>query len=248
MSARLAGKTAFITAAGNGMGRAAALAFAEEGATVWATDVDGAALETLVHPRLRAQVLDACDGDAVRRVVGQASESGAIDVLFNCAGIVHHGTLLDCDDAAWARSMDVNVGSMHRVTRAVLPGMLAAGRGSIINMASMASSIKGFANRCVYGASKAAVIGLTKSIAADWVRSGIRCNAVCPGTVDTPSLRGRIAAAPDPAQAERDFIARQPMGRLADVGDIIPLLVYLASDESRFVTGQALSVDGGVTI
>jgi NAD(P)-dependent dehydrogenase (short-subunit alcohol dehydrogenase family) len=242
---RLAGKTAFITAAGNGMGRAAALAFAAEGASVVATDVDAAALETLAHPRISTQVLDVCDGAAVRRA---AAAAGRVDVLFNCAGIVHHGTILECDDEAWARSMDLNVGSMHRVTRAILPGMLAAGGGSIVNMASMASSIKGFPNRCVYGASKAAVIGLTKAIAADFVRQGIRCNAVCPGTVDTPSLRGRIAAAPDPAQAERDFIARQPMGRLAVVDDITPLLVYLASDESRFVTGQALSVDGGVTI
>jgi 2-keto-3-deoxy-L-fuconate dehydrogenase len=242
---RLAGKTAFITAAGAGMGRAAALAFAEQGALVWATDVDAAALATLDHPRIQHRVLDVCNGEAIRRV---AEEIGPVSVLFNCAGIVHHGALLDCDDAAWARSMDLNVGSMHRVTRAFLPGMLAAGGGSIINMASMASSIKGFANRCVYGASKAAVIGLTKSIAADYVRQGIRCNAVCPGTVDTPSLRGRIAAAADPVQAERDFIARQPMGRLALVDDVTPLLVYLASDESAFVTGQAMLVDGGVTI
>jgi 2-keto-3-deoxy-L-fuconate dehydrogenase len=242
---RLAGKTAFITAAGNGMGRAAALAFADEGATVWATDVDESALESLAHARIATRVLDVRDGEAIRRV---AAEVGRVDVLFNCAGIVHHGSLLDCDDAAWALSMDLNVGSMHRVTRAMLPGMLAAGGGSIINMASMASSIKGFANRCVYGASKAAVIGLTKAIAADYLRQGVRANAVCPGTVDTPSLRGRIAAASDPAQAERDFIARQPMGRLAVVGDVTPMLVFLASDESSFITGQALSVDGGVTV
>jgi len=242
---RLAGKTAFITAAGNGMGRAAALAFADEGATVWATDFDASTLESLAHPRIVTRLLDVRDGDAIRRV---AAEVGRVDVLFNCAGIVHHGSLLDCDDAAWALSIDLNVGSMHRVTRAMLPGMLAAGGGSIINMASMASSIKGFANRCVYGASKAAVIGLTKAIAADYLRQGVRANAVCPGTVDTPSLRGRIAAAPDPAQAERDFIARQPMGRLAVVGDVTPMLVFLASDESSFITGQALSVDGGVTV
>ena len=242
---RLAGKTAFVTAAGAGMGRAAALAFAAEGATVWATDLDAAALESLASERITTRALDVRDGAAVRRVVGEA---GTLDVLFNCAGIVHHGALLECDDDAWARSMDLNVGSMHRVTRAALPAMLEAGRGSIINMASMASSLKGFPNRCVYGASKAAVIGLTKSIAADYVRRGIRCNCLCPGTVDTPSLRGRIAAAPDPAQAGRDFVARQPMGRLATVDDITPMLVYLASDESVFVTGQALSVDGGVTI
>lgn len=245
MNKRLHGKTAFLTAAGNGMGRAAAIAFAEEGATVWATDVDEAALATLTHVNIRTRVLDVCDGDAIKVVVAQ---SGPIDILFNCAGIVHNGSILECDDSAWSRSMDVNVGSMHRVTRAVLPGMVSAGAGSIINMASMASSIKGFPNRYVYGASKAAVIGLTKAIAADFVRQGIRCNAICPGTVDTPSLRGRIAAAADPAQAERDFIARQPMGRLATVDDITPLLVYLASDESRFLTGQAVSVDGGVTI
>lgn len=245
MSQRLKGKTAFITAAGNGMGRAAAMAFADEGATVWATDVDAAALATLTHVNIRTRILDVCDGESIQASV---AESGRIDVLFNCAGIVHHGSIFECDDAAWMRSMDLNVTSMHRVTRAVLPGMVSAGAGSIINMASMASSIKGFPNRYVYGASKAAVIGLTKAIAADFVRQGIRCNAVCPGTVDTPSLRGRIAAAADPAQAERDFVARQPMGRLATVDDITPLLVYLASDESTFLTGQAVSVDGGVTI
>ena len=245
MSQRLQGRTAFVTAAGNGIGRAAALAFAAEGATVWATDIAPESLATLGHGLIRTRVLDVRDTAAVNAAVAGA---GRIDVLFNCAGIVHHGSLLECDDDVSARSMDLNVASMHRVTRAALPGMLAAGGGSVINMSSMASSIKGFANRCVYGASKAAVIGLTKSIAADFVRQGIRCNAVCPGTVDTPSLRGRIAAAADPAQAERDFIARQPMGRLAEVDDITPLLVYLASDESRFVTGQALSVDGGVTI
>ncbi len=245
MRPRLQGKVAFITAAGSGMGRAAALAFAEEGASVWATDIDTAALSTLTHRNIRTQVLDVCDADAITAVV---TNSGTIHVLFNCAGIVHNGSILECDDAAWSRSMDLNVGSMHRVTRAVLPNMVAAGAGSIINMASMASSIKGFPKRCVYGASKAAVIGLTKAIAADFVRIGIRCNAICPGTVDTPSLRARIAAADDPVQAERDFIARQPAGRLATVDDITPLLVYLASDESSFLTGQALSVDGGVTI
>jgi 2-keto-3-deoxy-L-fuconate dehydrogenase len=207
--------------------------------------VDAHALEWMAHPRIITRVLDVCDGTAIRSVV---AEAGRIDVLFNCAGIVHHGSLLDCDDEAWARSMDLNVGSMHRVTRAVLPGMLAADGGSIINMASMASSIKGFPNRCVYGASKAAVIGLTRSIAADYLSQGVRANAVCPGTVDTPSLRGRIAAAADPVRAERDFIARQPMGRLALVGDVTPLLVFLASDESSFITGQSLSVDGGVTV
>ena len=181
-----------------------------------------------------------------------AARVGPLDGLFNCAGFVHHGTILDVTDADWAFSMDLNVTAMMRLTRACLPGMIAraaeTGSASVLNMASMASSIKGFPNRLVYGASKAAVIGLTKAIAADFVRQGIRCNALCPGTVDTPSLRGRIAAAPDPAQAERDFVARQPMGRLATVDDMTPMIVYLLSDESRFVTGQAMLVDGGVTI
>ena len=174
-------------------------------------------------------------------------------LLFNCAGIVVNGSVVDCTEVDWDRSFDINVKSMFRMCQAFLPGMLAHAKArgssvSIINMASMASSIKGFANRCAYGATKAAVIGLTKSIAADFVRQGVRCNALCPGTVDTPSLRGRIASAADPVQAEKDFIARQPVGRLATVDDITPLVIYLASDESQFVTGQALLVDGGVTI
>jgi 2-keto-3-deoxy-L-fuconate dehydrogenase len=185
-------------------------------------------------------------------VQAAAARVGAVDVLFNCAGFVHHGGIADCDEAAWDFSMDLNVKSMWRVTRAFLPGLLAraaaTGTASIVNMSSMCSSIKGFPSRCIYGTTKAAVIGLTKSIAADHVKMGLRCNAIAPGTVDTPSLRGRIAAAVDPAAAERDFVARQPMGRLASVDDIAPLVVYLASDESRFVTGNVLSVDGGVTI
>ncbi len=245
MTGRLAGKTAFLTAAGQGIGRATALSFAAEGATVWATDVNADALATLDHPAIRTRQLDVRDGAAISAL---AAEIGRVDVLFNCAGFVHNGTILDCDETAWDFSLDLNLSSMYRVTRAFLPGMLAAGGGSIINMSSMASSLKGFPNRFVYGTTKAAVIGFTKAIAADFVKQGIRCNAVCPGTVDTPSLRGRIAQAADPVQAEKDFIARQPMGRLATVDDIAPLLVYLASDESRFVTGSACSVDGGVTI
>jgi NAD(P)-dependent dehydrogenase (short-subunit alcohol dehydrogenase family) len=245
MTGRLAGKTAFLTAAGQGIGRAVALAFAAEGATVWATDINADALATLDHPAIRTRVLDVRDGAAVTAI---AAEIGRVDALFNCAGFVHNGTILECDEAAWAFSLDLNLGSMYRIIRAFLPAMLAGGGGSIINMSSMASSLKGFPNRFVYGTSKAAVIGLTKAIAADFVKQGIRCNAVCPGTVDTPSLRSRIAQAADPVQAEKDFIARQPMGRLATVDDIAPLLVYLASDESRFVTGSACSVDGGVTI
>jgi len=242
---RLKDKTVFVTAAGQGIGRAGARAMAREGATVWASDVNAELLPALAAEGLRTMRLDVRDSAAVQAA---AQQVGAVDVLFNCAGFVHHGTILDCEEADWDFSFDLNVKSMYRVTRAFLPAMLARGGGSIINMASMCSSMKGFPNRLAYGATKAAVIGFTKSIAADFVKQGLRCNALCPGTVDTPSLRGRIAAAPDPAQAERDFIARQPMGRLATVDDIAPLVVYLASDESRFVTGSAISVDGGVTI
>lgn len=246
---RLQGKRILITAAGQGIGRASALACAAEGAEVLATDRDVDLLADLAGPGLRTAGLDVTDPDAIARV---AAEAGALDGLFNCAGFVHHGTLLDISDEDWAFSFDLNVTAMMRLTRAVLPGMLEVARrtgsASILNMASMASSIKGFPNRTLYGASKAAVIGLTKGIAADFVRHGIRCNALCPGTVDTPSLRGRIAAAADPVQAEKDFIARQPVGRLATVDDMTPMVVYLLSDESRFVTGQAVLVDGGVTI
>jgi len=245
MHERLHNQSIIVTAAASGIGRAAALAFAEHGATVWACDIDATQLHTLAHPRIKHAVLDVCDPPAIQRLMEQ---TGPVNTLFNCAGIVHNGSVLECDDAAWARTMDVNVTSMHRLIRAVLPGMLENGGGSIINMASVVSSLKGFANRYAYGASKAAVIGLSKSVAADFVTRKIRCNALCPGTVDTPSLRNRIASASDPIQAERDFIARQPMGRLATVDDITPLLVFLASNESTFVTGQALCIDGGVTI
>lgn len=248
---RLKDTTVFITAAAQGMGRASALACAAEGAHVVATDIDEEGLASLGSESDRIEIhrLDARDGDAIRELAGKVPVP---DSLFNCAGFVHHGTILDCEEADWDFSFDLNVKSMYRVTRAFLPGMLTraeeTGGAAILNMASMASSIKGFPNRFVYGATKAAVIGLTKSIAADYVRQNIRCNALCPGTVDTPSLRGRIAAAADPVQAEKDFIARQPMGRLARVDDITPLVVYLLSDESRFVSGQAILVDGGVTI
>lgn len=249
---RLQGKTVLITAAAQGMGRASALACAAEGAKVIATDIDAAHLATLAqeHSAIQTELLDVSNADAVKALAAKVDK---LDVLFNCAGIVANGTVLDCTEADWDRSFAINVKSMFVMTQAFLPGMLAhakAGGGSvsIINMASMASSIKGFANRCAYGSTKAAVIGLTKSIAADFIRQGVRCNALCPGTVDTPSLRGRIASAADPVQAEKDFIARQPVGRLATVDDITPMVVYLASDESRFVTGQALLVDGGVTI
>ena len=251
---RLRGKTILVTAAGQGIGRASALALAAEGAQVIATDLNDDTLRTIADEASEAgsietRRLDVLDSAGVAAL---ARELPPLDGLFNCAGFVHNGTILDCEEADWDFSFDLNVKSMYRTARAFLPGMLdqagKTGAASILNMASMASSVKGFPNRFVYGATKAAVIGFTKAIAADYVRQGLRCNALCPGTVDTPSLRGRIASAADPVQAEKDFIARQPMGRLAEVGDIAPMVVYLLSDESRFVSGQALLVDGGVMI
>jgi 2-keto-3-deoxy-L-fuconate dehydrogenase len=246
VAGRLAGKTAFITAAAQGIGRGAALAFAREGARVWATDVNAKALAELEgQDGIRTRMLDATDEAAVARA---AAEIGPVDVLFNCAGYVHHGTILECTPKDWDFSFNLNVKSMYLVTRAFLPGMLEQGRGSIINMSSIASSVKGLPNRFVYGATKAAVVGLTKSIAADYVRQGIRCNCIGPGTVDTPSLHDRINAFADPALAKKDFIARQPMGRLGTVEDITGILVFLASDESLFATGNMYSIDGGMTI
>jgi 2-keto-3-deoxy-L-fuconate dehydrogenase len=245
MAGRLAGKVAFVTAAAQGMGRGAALAFAREGAQVWATDMNAQALASLEHDGIQTRVLDVTDEAAIDRM---AREAGDIDVLFNCAGVVHHGSILDAAPKDWDQGFAVNVKSMYLVSRAFIPGMLKKGRGSIINMASVASSIRGLPNRFVYGTTKAAVIGLTKSIAADYVRQGVRCNAICPGTVDTPSLQGRINAFADPVQARKDFVARQPMGRLGTVDDITGILVFLASDESLFATGNAYSIDGGMTI
>jgi 2-keto-3-deoxy-L-fuconate dehydrogenase len=251
MTHKLDGKTILITAAGSGMGKASAIACANEGANVIATDIDKAALDLLVdeNTTIKTRVLDVRNGEAIDKL---AAEFPQLDGLFNCAGIVHHGTILDLSDEVWANNFDINITSIIRMCRAFIPGMLeraeVTGSVSILNMASMASSIKGFVNRAAYGSTKAAVIGLTKSIAIDFVGQGIRCNALCPGTVDTPSLRGRIAQADDPVQAEKDFIARQPVGRLASVDDITPLVTYLLSDESGFVTGQAMLVDGGVTI
>ena len=249
---RLEGKLVLITAAGQGIGRASALACAREGAKVVATDLNVELLASLKAegPRIDTRRLDVLDSAAI---LALADELPALNALFNCAGYVHNGNILQCDEKGWDFSFDLNVKSMFQMIRAFLPGMLHkletnGGSASILNMASMASSIKGFANRTAYGASKAAVIGLTKAVAADYVRSGLRCNAICPGTVDTPSLRERIAANADPVQAEKDFIARQPMGRLAEVKDIVPQVVYLLGDESSFVTGQAVLVDGGVTI
>jgi 2-keto-3-deoxy-L-fuconate dehydrogenase len=243
---RLAGKTALVTAAGQGIGRATALAMAAEGAQVWATDVNPtllAAYEGVAG--IKPVALDVLDKEAIGKLVATMA---AVDVLFNCAGFVHSGTALQATDEEWNFALNLNVRSQFWTIQAVLPRMLAAGRGSIINMASVCSSIKGLPNRFIYGTTKAAVIGLTKSVAADFVADGIRCNALCPGTVDTPSLQDRINAFPEPKAARQQFVARQPMGRLAQAQEIAPLVVFLASDESVFVTGQAYAVDGGITI
>lgn len=247
MPGRLQEKIALLTAAAQGIGRATALAFADEGAVVWATDIDEAALARLAkeRPSIRTRRLDVLDAGAIERL---SCEIGSIEVLFNCAGYVHHGTILECSDKDWDVSFDINVKSMYRTCKAVLPGMLAAGKGNIVNVASGASSIKAAANRFVYGSTKAAVIGLSKAIALDFIGKGIRCNAICPGTVQSPSLEQRIAASGDYEQARAAFAARQPMGRLGHPEEIAALAVYLASDESSFTTGQAHIIDGGWTL
>jgi 2-keto-3-deoxy-L-fuconate dehydrogenase len=244
---RLAGKTAFVTAAAAGIGRATAEAFAAEGARVIATDLNEAGLAGL---KAETRRLDVRSTEAVEAL---AREIGAVDVLFNCAGFVHHGNVLDTSDADWDFSFDLNVKSMHRTIRAFLPAMLAKGGGSIVNIASGASSVRGVANRYVYGASKAAVIGLTKSVAVDYIRKGIRCNAICPGTVESPSLEVRIstlaANSGQTVEAVRQaFVDRQPMGRLGKAEEIAALAVYLASDESAFTTGQIHLADGGFAL
>lgn len=243
---RLKDKVVLVTAAGQGIGRAAALAMAAEGATVWATDLNAALLRQLEGtPNIHTAVLDVLDRKAVFAI---AERVGAVDALFNCAGYVHAGSILEASDDDFTFAMSLNVQSHFWMIQALLPAMLDHGGGSIINMASVASSVRGLPNRCVYGVSKAAVVGLTKSVAADYVSRGIRCNAICPGTVDTPSLGDRINAYADPVEARRQFIARQPMGRLAKPEEIAPLVVFLASDESTFTTGNVYSIDGGMTI
>jgi 2-keto-3-deoxy-L-fuconate dehydrogenase len=246
VSGRLQGKTALVTAAAQGIGRATAVALAQEGASVIATDIKLDKLDELKGMRgIEVHKLDVTDDAAIAAMCAQIPTP---NVLMNCAGFVHAGTLLDCTDKDWDFAFSLNVRSMYVLIRTLLPRMLEAGGGSIVNIASVAGSIKGIPNRFVYGTTKAAVIGLTKSIAIDYVRRGIRCNAVCPGTVDTPSLGDRINAFADPAQARKDFIARQPMGRLGSAEEIAQLCVYLASDESVFMTGQTVIIDGGVSL
>lgn len=247
MSGRLAGKTALVTAAAQGIGRATALAFAAEGATVWATDVDEEKLRELDRTdSVTSRGMDVTDRRAVESTT---AEIGAVDALVNCAGYVHMGDILSCDDEAWDRSFDVNVRGMFLVTRRMLPAMLDAGGGAIVNIASVVSSITGVKERCAYGASKGAVIGLTKAVAADYVERGIRCNAVCPGTVDTPSLAERIRAGGDDEAATRAaYVARQPMKRLGEADEIARACVYLASDDAAFVTGTTFVIDGGMAL
>jgi 2-keto-3-deoxy-L-fuconate dehydrogenase len=243
---RLKDKTCVVTAAGQGIGAATARAFAKEGATVWATDVDAGKLKALAGvPGVRTQALDVLDKAAIAALAGQ---TGAIDVLFNCAGFVHHGSILEATDEQWQFAFDLNVRSMFWTIQAFLPGMVGKGSGSIVNMSSAASSVKGAALRFVYGTTKAAVIGLTKSVAVDYVGKGIRCNAICPGTVQTPSLDERIGALGGGADAKQFFLQRQPTGRFGSAEEIAALAVYLASDEAGFTTGTVNVIDGGWSV
>ena len=251
MSGRLKGKKTLITAAGQGIGRSTVLAFASEGAHVLATDIDPESLASLKKEfpgsatNIETRLLDVTNPEEIQAI---AKEIGAIDVLFNCAGFVHHGTLLECEESDWEFSFDLNVRSMYRMIRAFLPAMLKTGGGSIVNMSSVASSVKGLPNRFVYGASKAAVVGLTKSVAMDFIKKGIRCNAICPGTVESPSLQERIKAQGGNFEdVMAAFVARQPIGRIGTPEEIAALVVYLASDESAYTTGVAWSINGGMT-
>ncbi len=243
---RLNGKSALVTAAGQGIGKASVLAMAREGAKVLATDRDPALLKAYEGvANVETAVLDVLDKDAIGKLVQGMAK---VDVVFNCAGVVHNGSILQANDADWDFAFNLNARAQFWMCQAVIPKMLESGGGSIINMASVCGSLKGLPNRFIYGASKAAVVGLTKGIAADFVAKGIRCNCIAPGTVDTPSLQERINSYADPVQARKDFVARQPMGRLAQAEEIAPIVLYLASDESVFATGQIFSIDGGMTI
>ena len=247
MSKRLQGKSAIVTAAGQGIGKATAITFRNEGAKVIATDINNKTLTDLNkdYPDIKIKNLDSTDNAAIINFIKETNE---IDILFNAVGFVHHGTILDCEEKDWDFSFNTNIKSMYFMCKAVLPKMLKKNGGSIINVASVASSIKGLPNRFVYGASKAAIIGLTKSIASDFVKQNIRCNAIAPGTVFTPSWEDRVKQSPDPVKAKKDFIARQPMERLGTAQEIADFAIYLASDESTFTTGNTFSVDGGMTI
>ncbi len=247
MGSRLEGKNAIITASGQGIGKATAITFHNEGAKVIATDINDNTLEDLnkEYPNITVKNLDSTDNTSINNFVNSIDK---IDILFNAVGFVHHGTILDCEEKDWDFSFNTNIKSMYFMCKAVLPKMLENNGGSIINVASAASSIRGIPNRFVYGSSKAAIIGLTKSIASDFVKQKIRCNAIAPGTVFTPSWEERVKQSPDPVKAKKDFIARQPMGRLGTAQEIADFAIYLASDESTFTTGNAFSVDGGMTI
>ena len=247
MSGRLEGKKIVVTAAGQGIGKATAIAFHNEGAKVIATDLNDKTLADLnkEYPNIRVKTLDSTDNNAILEFVKTLDK---VDVLFNAVGFVHHGTILDCEEKDWDFSFDVNIKSMYFMCKAILPFMVKQNGGSIINISSIASSLKGLPNRFVYGASKAAIIGLTKSIASDFVKQNIRCNSIAPGTVFSPSWQDRVNQSPDPVQAKKDFIARQPMGRLGTPEEIASLAIYLASDESEFVTGITHAIDGGMSI
>ena len=247
MSGRLEGKKIIVTAAGQGIGKATAIAFHNEGASVTATDLNDKTLADLnkEYPNIKVKTLDSTDNKAILEFVKTLDK---VDVLFNGVGFVHHGTILDCEEKDWDFSFDVNIKSMYFMCKAILPLMVKQNGGSIINISSIASSLKGLPNRFVYGASKAAIIGLTKSIASDFVKQNIRCNSIAPGTVFSPSWQDRVNQSPDPVQAKKDFIARQPMGRLGTAEEIAAMAIYLAGDESTFTTGNTFSVDGGMTI
>ena len=244
---KLENKNIIVTAAGQGIGRATAIAYSKEGANVIATDINEKTLKSLNEefPNIKVSTLDSTKNDAINNFFSKIDK---VDVLFNAVGYVHHGTILECEEKDWDFSFNVNVKSMYLMIKAILPKMIKQNKGNIINMSSIVSSLRGLPNRFAYGATKAAIVGLTKSIAADFIKNNIRCNAIAPGTVHTPSWEDRVAAAPDPVKAKKDFIARQPMGRLATAEEIAALAVYLASDESDFITGVIQPIDGGMSI